>query len=145
MTHRICIVVFCAAVFAAVASGQTQTDAAAPDTAPLRILGLQYPRLAHLAAVQGKVELEAGISDGAVNEVKTISGHPLLVDAAKESLRKWRFKQCASSAHQCSGRVIFLFVLEGGMCDLSSCPNDIQIDLPATITVKSKPARAIIN
>jgi len=127
-------------------AGQHPAPAVPSSSAPTRIFGLLYPRLAHLAAVQGRVELEAVISmDGAVNEVKTISGHPLLVDAAKASLRRWRFKPCAPTVIQCSARATFVFVLESGICELPYCPNEVLIDLPATITITSKPAKAIIN
>jgi TonB family protein len=125
---------------------QSQIDSAGSEIAPLRIVGLQYPRLAHLAVIQGRVELAAVVStDGAVKEVRTISGHPLLIEAARDSLRQWRFKNCPSSGTQCSAKVTFVFVLEKESCDLDRCPNDIQIDLPNTVTIKSKPARAIIN
>jgi hypothetical protein len=73
-----------------------------------------------------------------------MSGHPLLVEAASDSLRQWRFKGCALPA-QCKVKVTFVFVLESGLCELNECPNNIQIDLPTTVTIKSKSARAIIN
>jgi hypothetical protein len=124
---------------AALAFGQHQTDAAVSETTPSRILGLQYPRLAIQAFISGKVELEAGVlSDGTVKEVKTIMGHPLLVPGATDSLRQWRFKPCASSAGECRAKVTFLFVLEKGMCPLGPfCPTEVEIDLPATITIRS--------
>src|SRR3954447_2739036 len=89
---------------------QSQIDSARLEIAPVRIVGLQYPRLAHLAVIQGRVELTAVVStDGAVNEVRTISGHPLLIQAARDSLRQWRFRNCASSGTQCSAKVTFVF------------------------------------
>jgi outer membrane biosynthesis protein TonB len=69
------------------------------ELAARRIVGLQYPRLAHLALIQGRVELEALVSaDGTVKEVKVVSGHGLLVDAAKNSLGQWRFTGCTPSS-----------------------------------------------
>jgi TonB family protein len=112
----------------------------------MRIVGLQYPRLAWIAAVQGRVELQATISDqGSVTEVSLISGHALLVDAARGSLRQWRFKTCTPSSARCTAKVAFNFVLDSGSCDYSQCPNDIQIDLPGTVTIKSKHAPPMIN
>src|SRR5690348_15699064 len=100
------------------------------EIAPTRIVGVQYPRLAHLAVVQGRVELEALLStEGAVKEIKVISGHPLLNDAAKNSLEKWRFAGCTSTGASCTAKVTFVFVLEKGICDIDQCPNDLQIDL----------------
>ena len=147
MTPQIRIVIWAAwAGFCAIAVGQSQTNTAVMDATPVRILGLQYPRLAHLAIVQGKVEFEVTIlSDGSVGQIKAVSGNPLLVDAAKDSLRRWRFRPCAPSVGQCRSKATFVFVLEKGACDLDRCPNEIQVDLPATVTIKSKPAKAIIN
>jgi hypothetical protein len=90
--------------------------------------------------------LEAVVStDGTVKDVKVVSGPNLLIDAAKESLRKWRFTGCATSSMNCSARVLYIFVLENGLCDIGQCPNDFQVDLPGTVTIKSKYARAIVN
>jgi TonB family protein len=147
MTLRLLHVVLSFAVlWGANGNGQSQAEPAASEVKPLRIVGLRYPRLALLSAVQGRVELEAVVSaDGKVKDVKSISGHPLLVNDAKDSLRQWRFTACAPSATQCSARAIFVFEFEKGACEIDSCPNDIQVDMPANVTIRSKPARAIIN
>lgn len=128
------------------AASPNQQNTATPEPVPQRIVGLRYPRLAHLAAIQGKVELEAVVSaEGSVTDVKVVSGHPLLVDFAKNSLRRWRFTGCSASNASCVARVTFVFVLEEGECGIDECPSDIQIDLPSTITVKSEYARAIVD
>jgi TonB family protein len=146
MTPRILAAfALCASVFAAHGICQERTGSSAPEVAPVRFVGLQYPRLAHMATIQGRVELEAVASiEGTVTEVRTISGHPLLIDAARDSLRQWHFKGC-TLAGPCRAKATFVFVLEAGVCELSQCPNEIQVDLPSTITITSKPARAIIN
>lgn len=52
-----------------------------------------YPVLAKQAHVQGTVVLWAIISpEGTVEELKVISGHPLLIPAALESVKKWRYR-----------------------------------------------------
>jgi len=52
-----------------------------------------YPPVAQQARVQGAVVLEANISkDGTVEALKAISGHPLLVPAAIEAVKQWRYK-----------------------------------------------------
>ncbi|HUI79417.1 MAG TPA: energy transducer TonB [Bryobacteraceae bacterium] len=125
---------------------QTTNKPAASEIAPTRIVGVRYPRLALLAVVQGRVELEALLStDGTVKKVKVISGHPLFNDAAKKSLERWRFAGCTPTAASCTTRVTFVFVLEKGICDIDQCPNDLQIDLPGTVTITSKPVRAVVN
>ena len=62
------------------------------EAVPKRIFGAAYPRLAHLANIQGRVKLEATVSeDGTVAEVRLIAGHALLAPTATESLRRWVF------------------------------------------------------
>jgi protein TonB len=52
-----------------------------------------YPPLALMARVQGTVVLQAVLSkDGSVQDLKVVSGHPLLVRAALDAVRIWRYK-----------------------------------------------------
>ena len=52
-----------------------------------------YPPLALIARVQGTVVLEAIIGkDGTVQDLKVISGHPLLVHAAIAAVKTWRYQ-----------------------------------------------------
>jgi protein TonB len=52
-----------------------------------------YPPLAKMARQQGKVVLEATISkEGTIEDLKTISGPPLLIPAAIEAVKQWRYK-----------------------------------------------------
>ena len=51
-----------------------------------------YPALAIEARIQGNVVLHAIIGrDGQVSELQVLSGHPLLVSAAVEAVRQWRY------------------------------------------------------
>jgi len=52
-----------------------------------------YPPLAKMARIQGTVRLDAVISkDGTIQDLKVISGHPLLVKAALEAVQRWRYQ-----------------------------------------------------
>jgi len=52
-----------------------------------------YPPTAQQARVQGAVVLQAEISkDGAVESLREISGHPLLIPAAIEAVKQWQYK-----------------------------------------------------
>jgi protein TonB len=52
-----------------------------------------YPRQATLTGVQGAVRLHAIISkSGAIESLSVISGHPLLVGAALDAVRQWRYR-----------------------------------------------------
>jgi protein TonB len=51
-----------------------------------------YPQLAIQARIQGNVVLHAIIGrDGQVSELQVLSGHPLLVNAALDAVRQWRY------------------------------------------------------
>jgi protein TonB len=53
----------------------------------------EYPPLAKVARIQGVVRLEAIISrDGTVQDLKVMSGHPLLVKSALEAVQRWRYQ-----------------------------------------------------
>ena len=52
-----------------------------------------YPPLARQARIQGTVKLEGVIGkDGTVQELKVVSGHPLLIQAALDAVRNWRYR-----------------------------------------------------
>ena len=52
-----------------------------------------YPPLARQARIQGTVRLEAVISkDGAIEELKVVSGHPLLIQSAIDAVKQWRYQ-----------------------------------------------------
>ena len=53
----------------------------------------QYPPLARAARVQGEVVLSAIIdSNGQINNLQLVSGHPMLVPAAIAAVKQWRYK-----------------------------------------------------
>ena len=53
----------------------------------------EYPPLAKMARIQGTVRLDAVISkDGTIQDLKVISGHPLLVKAALDAVQRWRYQ-----------------------------------------------------
>ena len=52
-----------------------------------------YPPIAAQAQVQGTVVLQAVIAkDGTVQDLRVVSGHPLLVAAAMDAVKQWRYK-----------------------------------------------------
>jgi protein TonB len=52
-----------------------------------------YPPLARQVRVQGSVHLEGIIGrDGTVQQLRVVDGHPLLVGAAMEAVRQWRYR-----------------------------------------------------
>lgn len=52
-----------------------------------------YPPLARQARISGTVRLEAIIArDGSIQNLRVIEGHPLLVQAALDAVRRWRYE-----------------------------------------------------
>ncbi len=52
-----------------------------------------YPPLARQARIQGTVTLSALIGkDGSIEELTLVSGHPLLVQAAMDAVKQWRYR-----------------------------------------------------
>ena len=76
----------------------------APEPKPVRIsqvspgvlisrVNPQYPPAARAARIQGAVVLHAVIgTDGTIQQLRLISGNPLLVNAAMEAVKKWRYR-----------------------------------------------------
>jgi periplasmic protein TonB len=53
----------------------------------------QYPQMAKVAHIQGDVILAATISKtGVIENLHTISGHPILAQAATEAVKQWKYK-----------------------------------------------------
>jgi TonB family protein len=69
------------------------TVAAQRDQVQSRQPAPSYPLLTQASAVQGSVLLQALIgADGAVQEMRVISGPTILVSAARQAVQQWRFK-----------------------------------------------------
>ena len=52
-----------------------------------------YPPLARQARVQGEVVLDVDISkDGTIESLRTQAGHPMLIPAAIDAVKHWRYK-----------------------------------------------------
>jgi protein TonB len=52
-----------------------------------------YPELAKRARISGAVHLIGVIGkDGTIQNLRVVDGHPLLVSAAIEAVRKWLYK-----------------------------------------------------
>jgi len=59
----------------------------------IRRIEPNYPRLAVQARIEGTVRLHAVISpEGSIEKLKVLSGHPLLVSAAVQAVKQWRYR-----------------------------------------------------
>jgi TonB family protein len=75
--------------------GRAQDDSST-DTAKRKVrtkVAPEYPALAKQMNVTGKVKIETTIAaDGHVLSTKVIGGSPLLVNAALDAVKRWRFE-----------------------------------------------------
>jgi protein TonB len=52
-----------------------------------------YPQMARIAHIQGDVTLQATISkSGSIENLRAVSGHPILIQAALDAVRQWKYK-----------------------------------------------------
>jgi TonB family protein len=65
---------------------------AEPDRKVVNRVQPLYPELARQLNVTGTVKIEVVIAaNGSVKNLKPLGGHPLLIESARQALRKWRF------------------------------------------------------
>lgn len=59
----------------------------------LRKVQPQYPPIARTAGIEGQVVLQAVISkEGTIENLRVLTGHPMLVRAAIEAVSQWRYR-----------------------------------------------------
>jgi protein TonB len=77
----------------------------------------EYPPLARAVRVQGAVVLGAIIAkDGTIENLRVLSGHPMLVRAAVDAVRQWRYRPYVlnGEAVEVETQITVNFVLSGG-------------------------------
>jgi TonB family protein len=86
------------ALLSPIGAGSQQADAArklAERTAAA------YPALARTMALSGTVRLDVTVSpDGSVKEIEIKGGHPVLAQAAVNSVRRWRWEAVSHETHE---------------------------------------------
>src|SRR5205807_7705757 len=66
-----------------------------------------YPELARRMSISGIVKVQVVVApNGSVKTTKVVGGHPLLVNAAVDAIKKWRFEPAADET---TGVVEFKF------------------------------------
>jgi len=77
----------------------------------------EYPQLARQARIQGPVILRAIINrDGRIENLQVLSGHPMLVQAAIDAVRQWRYRPYLlnDQAVEVETQITVNFTLSGG-------------------------------
>ena len=83
----------------------------------IRKIQPNYPPLARQARIQGSVLLQAVISkDGAIENLRLISGHPMLAPAALDAVKQWRYKPYILNGEpvEVETQITVNFTLSGG-------------------------------
>jgi len=73
-----------------------------------------YPSLARQAHIQGEVRLQAVVSKtGVLQNLRAVSGHPILIQAAMDAVRQWQYKPFLLNGEpiEAEGTVIVVFRL----------------------------------
>jgi len=66
-----------------------------------------YPEIARKMGLSGNVKLQLVVgTNGEVKETKVIGGHPILVNAAVDAVKKWKFETASAES---TGTVEFRF------------------------------------
>lgn len=76
-----------------------------------------YPPLAKQARISGSVVLQAVISkDGSIQQLRVVSGHPMLVQSALDAVKQWRYKPYILNGEpvEVDTQVTVNFTLAGG-------------------------------
>jgi TonB family protein len=59
----------------------------------------QYPEIARKLGLTGVVKLEIVVApNGSVKDTKVIGGHPILVNAAVDAVKKWKFESASAES-----------------------------------------------
>ena len=109
MTRRKAVVLSCVSVvFLTIASGllilspqRSQAQQADSVRKLVERTPAPYPPLARAMALQGTVKLEVLVSpDGTVKETQIKGGHPVLAQAAVNSVRRWKWEPATHETHE---------------------------------------------
>jgi TonB family protein len=78
---------------AGLATAQNTADTTASGRKVIARVAPVCPELARKMNIQGTVKLEAIVKpNGAVKTTRVLGGNPVLVEAAREALAKWKFE-----------------------------------------------------
>jgi protein TonB len=83
----------------------------------VRKVNPNYPPLARQARIQGQVVLQAEISkDGSIENLRLVSGHPMLAPAAIDAVKQWKYKPYFLNGEpvEVETQITVIFSLSGG-------------------------------
>ena len=89
----------CLLIFAPKPS-QAAGNEPASETRKIKVrVNPSYPDIARLMNLSGNVNLVVTVApDGSVKECRPVGGHPILIEAATNAVKKWRYEPAAQSS-----------------------------------------------
>jgi TonB family protein len=106
----------------------------------VRITSLEYPVVAAEAQINGTVVLRVRInSNGTVASADARSGHPVLVKAAQQNIKLWKFSAVRPDAPkgELEFNFTYVFELKGVSYDSHPC-SALTYEYPDKVTITSK-------
>ena len=104
ITRSVCKSLVLAAVFTSLFASVSARPAGAQDSLERRVknkVSPTYPDIARKMNLAGVVKLEVSIApNGTVKDTKVIGGNPILVNAALDAVKKWRFEAANDESTQ---------------------------------------------
>lgn len=91
---------FCCFFLATSIPGFAAGNEAASDTRKVKVrVNPSYPDIARLMNLSGSVNLMVTVApDGTVKDCHPVGGHPILIEAATDAVKKWRYEPAAQSS-----------------------------------------------
>ena len=91
-----------AVVFTGLAVSFTRITAGAQESMARRVkskVAATYPEIARKMNLSGVVKIEVTVAaNGIVKDTKVIGGNPILVNAAVDAVKKWRFESASNDS-----------------------------------------------
>jgi TonB family protein len=107
---------------------------------PMKMVSLEYPRLAAGLRIAGTVVLQVRVDKaGTVLQAHAVSGPTLLVYAALENIKLWRFLLARNAVPEAEGEFELRYVFElKGQADSAHWSSEMAYEYPNKVTVTSK-------
>jgi TonB family protein len=121
--------------------GSTVDHASASGVSVTRFVAPIYPHIAKTARIEGDVRISLIVSTtGTPENVQVMSGHPMLTQAAIDSVKQWRFG-LSRPDREANHTVVFRFRLPPGTALEPAPPlkDYLQPQLPCTVTIWGEP------
>lgn len=98
---KLIVLIAVAIIATAPLSAQTSTASTAAERKVTERVSPSYPELAQRMHIHGMVKIEATVRpNGTVRSTRVLGGSPVLVDAAGDAVKKWKFEPAQSETTQ---------------------------------------------